>query len=204
MDRSSQFCRCRQSSLVWSKITLPPGDLADGTFDAVELPGSTSRIVLVYHVDDGKDDLFYSVLTSSGSTPAKSIAGGTGLSSPSIAFDPANNKVVAVLQGEDSRLWKSTYDPDTDTWDFWTSNGEPSKGRPTIAVNQAGTMMIARPDGAIFWAAFNFSFSQISEWNDENSPISRTDARLVSDGTNFFLTFTNDDHTALFAPFTFQ
>ena len=72
------------------------------------------------------------------STAFKSIAGGTGLSSPSIAFDPANNKIVAVLQGEDSRLWKSTYDPDTDTWDFWTSNGEICKGRPTIAVNSSG------------------------------------------------------------------
>ncbi len=189
---------------TWEKITLPAGHLADGPIDAVEVPGSPSRVVLVYHVDDGRDDLFYTVITDSGSTPFKSIAGGAGLSSPSIAFDPANNKIVAVLQGEDSRLWKSTYDPDTDTWDFWTSNGETCKGRPTIAVNQAGTIMIARPNGSIFWAAFNFPFSQISEWEDGNSPFSRTDARLVSDGTNFFLTFTNNDHAALFAPFTFH
>jgi hypothetical protein len=192
------------TSGTWEKITLPAGHLADGPIDAVEVPGSPSRVVLVYHVDDGRDDLFYTVITDSGSTAFKSIAGGAGLSSPSIAFDPANNKIVAVLQGEDSRLWKSTYDPDTDTWDFWTSNGETCKGRPTIAVNQAGTIMIARPNGSIFWAAFNFPFSQISEWEDGNSPFSRTDARLVSDGTNFFLTFTNNDHTALFAPFTFH
>ena len=195
------------NSLVWSPIALPLGGSADGTFDAVELPGSgsTSRILLVYHVDDGNDDLFYAILTSSReSLDFKSIAGGTGLSSPSIAFDPATNKVVAVLQGEDSRLWKSTYHPDTDTWDFWTSTRDISKGRPTIAVNQAGTIMIARVDGSIFWAAFNSSFSQISGWDDENSPGSQTDARLVSDGTNFFLTFTDDLHVALFAPFTFH
>jgi hypothetical protein len=188
----------------WIGITSVLGGGADGDIAAVELGPGAGRVLVVYHTGG---DLVYTV----GSNPAgwssvRSIAGGTGLSSPSIAWDPVIGKVVAVVQGEDSRVWKSTYNPNNDSWDFWTSEGEPTGGRPTIAINNAGTMMIAVPIGGRLysWAAFDSSFNQISDWNSLDGPVVRTEAQLVSDGTNFFLTYNQDDHICQYQGFNFH
>ena len=191
----------------WKQIPPVVGAPSDGPIDAVELGPGSGRILVVYHVGDINGDLLYTIYNGASWTPFKEIGGGTGLSSPSIAWNQATGKVVAVLQGEDSRLWKSTYNPNNDTWDFWTSEGETTQGRPTIAVNQAGTMMIGRPldggDRELTGAAFDSSFNKIANW-DSDSPLSHTEARLVSDGTNFFLTYTNPDHTAQFVKLIFD
>jgi hypothetical protein len=190
------------ASAIWLKV---PGAITDGPISAVELGPGSSRMLLVYH-DSDRSDLRYTVFSSGAWSTIKSIAGGTGLTSPSVAWNASRGVVDAVLQGEDSRVWKSMYHPNNDIWEFWTPEGDMTFGRPTIAVNNAGTMLIARPlgDDTYTWASFDSSFNRTSDWTSTDSPKPATEARLVSDGQSFFLTYNDQDKGCLFGKFIFN